>query len=220
VSGDLYTTGAAHGVAAAIGVLGSVPGERAASVRHALTTWLASVNDPRSDGSTYPAFVAGGDPARPVGRRSAAWCSGDPGIAAALLRGARAAGDRMLELRALIAAHAAAGRPASHCAVIEPTLCHGTAGLLHIFNRLYHATGQPVFRDAALRWLDETLAFHDPAAERFRYTSTSDVGSLRPASGACGLLTGAAGVGLALLAAVSDLEPRWDIVLLCDARHA
>jgi hypothetical protein len=30
------------------------------------------------------------------------------------------------------------------------------------------------------------------------------------------LLTGAAGIGLALLAAIGDREPRWDIVLLCD----
>jgi hypothetical protein len=37
-------------------------------------------------------------------------------------------------------------------------------------------------------------------------------------------LTGAAGVGLALLAAIEDVEPRWDALLLCDVpirtRHA
>jgi lantibiotic modifying enzyme len=205
-AGEIYATGAAHGVAAAIGLLGSVAGERAAGLRHALTTWLASVTDPRSDGSTYPPFVAGGATGRPVGHRRAAWCSGDPGIAAALFRGARAAGDRMLELRALIAAHAAAGRPAAHCGVSEPTVCHGAAGLLHIFNRLYQATGQAVFHDAAVRWLDETLAL----------TEAARTGSGPDDTGAFGLLNGAAGVGLALLAAVSELEPRWDIVLLCD----
>jgi hypothetical protein len=30
------------------------------------------------------------------------------------------------------------------------------------------------------------------------------------------LLTGAAGIGLALVAATSDVEPRWDITLVCD----
>jgi lantibiotic modifying enzyme len=218
-SGELYTTGAAHGVAAAIGLLGSVPGDRATGVRHALTTWLASVTDPRSDGSTYPPLVAGSGPGRPLGTRNAAWCSGDPGIAAALFRGGRAAGDRMLELRALIAAHAAAGRPAAHSGVGDPAICHGTAGLLHIFNRLYQATGQPVFRDAALRWLDATLAFHDEEARQFRL-GPPGAGSPRQPGGACGLLTGLGGIGLALLAAVSDHEPRWDIVLLCDAGRA
>jgi lantibiotic biosynthesis protein len=90
--------------------------------------------------------------------------------------------------------------------VNEPGLCHGAAGLMHIFNRIYQATGQSVFRDAALRWLDDTLALCDfPAGNRWQES--------------CGLLNGAAGIALALLAVVGDREPRWDRILLCDLRH-
>lgn len=205
VGGDCYTTGVAHGVAAAIGLLGSVRGDRASRLRQALTAWLASVADPRPDGSTYPPFVSGPGPG--LGRRGMAWCSGDLGIAAALSRAGRAAGERALEELGVDVALRASCRyvPGE---VTEPTLCHGTAGLLHIFNRLYHTTGQTVFRDAAVRWLDATLAL----CERDDGALVSRLAGDQP-----GLLTGAAGIGLALLAALTDREPRWDIVLLCDS---
>jgi len=183
-----------------------VSGDRAGSLRQALAAWLASVADPRPDGSTYPPFVAGREPGRGLGRRGMAWCSGDLGVAAALLRAGRAAPDRALEEIAEAAAHRATFRSMPHD-VSEPTLCHGTAGLLHVFNRLYHATGQTVFRNAAVRWLDDTLAL----CERDDGALVSELARNHP-----GLLTGAAGIGLALLAAITDREPRWDIVLLCD----
>jgi lantibiotic modifying enzyme len=207
VAGDgYYTTGVAHGVAAAIGLLGSVPGDRASRLRQALAAWLASVADPQPDGSTYPPFVANRGPRSGLGRRGMVWCSGDLGVAAALLRGGRAAGDRALEELALAAARRATVRSLPG-EVSEPTLCHGTAGLLHLFNRLYQATGQTVFRDAAAHWFEHTLAL----CERDDGALLSDL-----ARDHRGLLTGAAGIGLALLAAIGDREPRWDIVLLCD----
>jgi lantibiotic biosynthesis protein len=201
-----YTAGVAHGVAAAIGLLGSVPGDRASRLRQALAAWLASVADPQPDGSTYPPFVANGGPRSGLGRRGMVWCSGDLGIAAALLRAGRAAGDPALEELALAAARHAASRSVPG-EVSEPTLCHGTAGLLHLFNRFYQATGQTVFRDAAVHWLEDTLAL----CERDGGSQLSEL-----ARDHRGLLTGAAGIGLALLAAIADREPRWDIVLLCD----
>ena len=207
VGGDCYTTGVAHGVAAAIGLLGSVSGDRASRLQHALTAWLASVADPRPDGSTYPPFVSGQGPGSGLGRRGMAWCSGDLGIAAALSRAARGAGERALEELAVAAARRATYRYVPDD-VSEPTLCHGTAGLLHVFNRLYHTTGQTVFRDAAVRWLDDTLTL----CERDDGALVSRLAREQP-----GLLTGAAGIGLALLAVITDREPRWDIVLLCDS---
>src|SRR6185503_11823182 len=74
-----YTTGVAHGVAAAIGLLGSAPGDRARGLRQELAAWLASVADPQADGSTYPPFVANRAPRSGLGRRGMVWCSGDLG---------------------------------------------------------------------------------------------------------------------------------------------
>jgi hypothetical protein len=79
--------------------------------------------------------------------------------------------------------------------VVDASICHGSAGLAHIFNRLYQATGQSVFRSAAEEWLQHLVETWCPDAEP-------------------GLLTGAAGVGLVLLAASTPHEPRWDRLFL------
>jgi len=72
--------------------------------------------------------------------------------------------------------------------VVGAGFCHGAIGLAHIFNRLYQANGEPVFREAARRWFGHVL---DESQ-----------------------LEGAAGIGLALLAAMTPLEPRWDRLFL------
>ncbi len=79
------------------------------------------------------------------------------------------------------------------CGVVDAGLCHGAAGLLHVFNRLHQATGDGLLVDAARRWFEPALALPVPE-DRF--------------------LEGRAGVDLALLAACTDVEPAWDRVLL------
>lgn len=78
---------------------------------------------------------------------------------------------------------------------VDAGLCHGSAGLAHIFNRHWQATGERVFADAARRWFGRTLA-------RIDHVSGG------------GFLSGRAGVALALLHAASAREPTWDRVLL------
>jgi lantibiotic modifying enzyme len=121
----------------------------------------------------------------PVPARTA-WCYGDPGVAAALL----AAGRRQ---EALEVARAAARRPTEQTGVVDGGLCHGAGGLLHVFNRLRQATGDGVLADAARHWFEAALVL--PTREP-------------------GFLEGAAGLGLALLAAATDVEPAWDRILL------
>ncbi|HKA86184.1 MAG TPA: hypothetical protein VKE22_00910, partial [Haliangiales bacterium] len=79
--------------------------------------------------------------------------------------------------------------------------------------RLWQATGEEAFRAAAIRWAERTLAMRGEGVGGYR--------SYNPILAAKwdddpGLLTGAAGVALALLGATTQVEPRWDIVLLCD----
>ncbi|HEX7277236.1 MAG TPA: lanthionine synthetase LanC family protein, partial [Acidimicrobiales bacterium] len=90
-------------------------------------------------------------------------------------------------------AAAAAARPIQDAGVVDAGLCHGAAGLLHVSNRLYQATGDERQAAAARRWLEPALTL--------------------PVAGA-GFLEGRAGVGLALLAATTDVEPEWDRILL------
>jgi lantibiotic modifying enzyme len=145
--------------------------------------WLVRQQLPPESPSRYGPWLAPDQPPRPA---RSAWCYGDPGVAVALL----AAGRRE---EALEVARAAASRPLENCGVVDGGLCHGAAGLLHVFNRLHQATGEDILAEAARRWFDQALVL--PVDED-------------------GFLEGRAGVGLALLAAATAIEPAWDRVLL------
>ncbi len=81
---------------------------------------------------------------------------------------------------------------------VDLSLCHGTAGTAHLFNRLFQATGEPIFESAAVTWFLRTL----------------DLARTAPIAADPGFLTGGAGIGLALLAAIHPSEPEWDRLLL------
>jgi hypothetical protein len=148
-----------------------------------------------------------------------AWCYGDLGISLALLGAARRAGRPEWEGEALDIARRVAGRSPEHAGVADAALCHGTAGNAHLFNRLHHATGEVLFRDAALEWFQRTLAFHQAGQGMggfFAYTPDLEDATRDPWAPVPGLLEGAAGIGLALLAALGSAEPVWDQMLLAD----
>jgi hypothetical protein len=83
------------------------------------------------------------------------------------------------------------------------------------FNRLFQATGEECFAEAARFWLERTLAMRQPGRGIGGYLSWSpgEDGALAWRAEP-GLLTGAAGVALALLAAATPVEPSWDRMLL------
>ena len=100
--------------------------------------------------------------------------------------------------------------------VRDSGLCHGSAGIGHIYNRFYQATGDAIFGDAARLWFTHLLDNRRPEAYAgFPAWEVPDgtSGLFRPEPG---FLTGAAGVGLALIAATSETEPLWDRLLMTD----
>jgi len=185
-----FDLGLAHGAAGIAAVLAraaaaGVPGAR--PLCDGAVAWL--LEQEREWG--FPdAVLPGVDPAP----TRAAWCYGDPGVAAGLLAAARAVGSVEWERRALAAAHRAAARPMDECGVIDAGLCHGAVGLGHLFNRLYQATGSEALAAAAERWFARALEM-EPLPD-------------------AGVLVGSAGLALALLAATGDRVPDWDGFLL------
>ena len=77
--------------------------------------------------------------------------------------------------------------------------------------RLYHATRRDELRASAIAWIERGLAARrsDGIAGFPAYSSSGWEDDP-------GVLTGAAGVGLALLAATGTVEPAWDRLLLLD----
>ena len=217
VRGGSFSLGVASGVAGAIALLARCAAAgvetrlaRAAAER----AWGWFERHRRSVGhAALPAVAALGlenDPAR------LAWCCGDPGSAAALALAARCLGRDDGE--SVDDALRAAIRPAAASGVIDAGLCHGASGAGVLFARLHHTRPHPVLRDAARAWFARALAQRRPGIGVGGYIAWSfdragNAGWVADPS----FLTGAAGVGLALLAAATCLEPRWDRVLLASA---
>lgn len=194
--------GVAHGMAGVIPFLGRVDalGLAPQTTRPLLdgaVSWLLAHLVDTAAGPTVPKFVADGVELEPT---RTAWCYGDPGVAAALLLAARDVGEPVWAAEATALAMGAANRPPDQTGVVDAGLCHGSAGLGHLFNRMYQMTAEPILADAARFWVERTLEL---------CSDTVQVAWKGP-----GLLEGAAGVVLALEAACTTAEPIWDQMLL------
>ena len=213
-----YNLGLAHGVPGVIALLGAVCAAGVATTKaRALLEdampWLEAQRLPGGLSSSFPTYLERGVAATPT---RSAWCYGDPGIAAALLVAARSSADPVLERRAIALALRAARRGADESGVVDAGLCHGAAGLGHIFNRFFQATGEAAFADAARFWFERVLEMRQPeggVAGFFASHRDAKTGQRRLVA-ETGLLQGAAGIALALLAATTSIEPEWDRMLL------
>ena len=140
----------------------------------------------------------------------AAWCYGSPGVARALwLAGEALDHPRYREL-AVEAMEAVYRRPIRERRIDSPTFCHGVAGLLQVTLRFACDTRLPLFAEAARTLSNQLLALYDPDSLLGYY-------SIEPGGQRVdqpGLLDGAPGVVLVLLAAAMDTEPTWDRLFL------
>jgi hypothetical protein len=227
-----YNLGLAHGVpaviallsvtataAAGIGAAGDTAAaelaRRARSLADGAIRWLLAQRLPPGQSSWFGATFS---PETPAQQSRLAWCYGDPGIAASLLVTARAAGDAALERFALDLALDAAARPMEDSAVRDAGLCHGSAGLAHLFNRFYQETGEPRLAEASRRWFEHALDFQLPGQGFAGYRAYwVEPGGDQSWRNEAGLLEGVAGIGLALLGGIGDFEPAWDRVLMLSA---
>lgn len=206
--------GVAHGVPGAIALLARacadcVSVQTATPLLRKSISWLTAQKLPPPSGSSFgynasPGCI--GTPAR------SAWCYGDPGIAAALMCAARWVRDEDLEREARAIALSASRRPPEACGVVDAPLCHGAAGLGHLYNRLYQGTGDETYLEVARLWFSRALDLRKPGKGVGGYEAW------RPTEGEwvsdSSFLSGATGVALAYLAATTDVEPAWDRLLL------
>jgi hypothetical protein len=210
-----YNLGMAHGISGVIALLAracaaEIEVERVRRLLKGAVTWLFAQR--RDDAPRFDYWTGRGSACK---RSRSAWCYGDPGVAAALFLAGRATGDAEWLRAALELAREAAARPFAESGAVDAPICHGTAGLAHIYNRLYQASGDEELRRAAVLWIERTLDMRKDGAGIGGYLT-----AIRNESGETTFepdttfLSGAPGVAMALAAAVSDAEPVWDRVLL------
>jgi hypothetical protein len=215
--GGFYSLGVAHGPPGIVGLLAMahavrIEQGRVRSMIEEAVRWLLARRIPDARGSSFASFHPQLDfpPAR------SSWCYGNPAIAISLAMAAHALGDKSLEETAHELALETVRRPHEDAGVVDPGLCHGAAGVGHLLNRLYQATGDDRIRDEARFWIKHTIRMRSPSPAAAGFQSLrADVGDAGPVyKPDSGFLTGASGIGLALLAAVTPVPPDWDRVLL------
>ncbi len=210
-----HDLGVAHGIAGVVALLArlyasDVAAPRCLQLLREAMSWLFSQ---RMDGevSELPDIVIPDVQPRPS---RLAWCFGDLGIATAVLAAAHATGDTSWRRAAVELARSAARRSQPSSGVCDAGLCHGAAGVAHLFNRLFQATRIEELAQASRAWFDVTLQHrgaHAHVAEFAVWWPEQEKWIAKP-----GLLMGSVGIALALLSAARPTEPRWDRALLVD----
>jgi lantibiotic biosynthesis protein len=206
------TTGMAHGIAGPVALLAtahaaewSVTGQSVAiqSAAHWLLRWRTHT------AHNWAPYITGNeldsDTAAPSAGRRDAWCYGAPGIGRALTLAGRALADSQLTTAGDAAIASLSDRPADLWDVEGPTLCHGYAGVLQSATNNHASTS-----DSAANAVTE--AFNPRHAFAFQHLHHG-LPSDEP-----GLLTGSAGVALALAdhgqLPAPPVTARWDSLLL------
>lgn len=215
VGGAYFDLGVAHGIPGVMGVLSGyvalgVRREQAQDMLEEAVNWLLAVPEPEQGGQRFPGLLGTDGQVAPA--RHLGWCYGDLGIATVLALASLAADRSEWREKARTIALETLG--ASHSYTHDAGLCHGAAGIGHLYNRLYQIFGTPELKSAAARWFDTALEFRREGGELggFRAYQPSEAGSDYRALP--GYLRGSAGIGLALAAASTPYEPAWDRPLL------
>ncbi|MEU3708623.1 lanthionine synthetase C family protein [Streptomyces catenulae] len=206
--------GVAHGIPGILAVL--VAAHRAAvpvaGLPDAITQTAELLLDRRTTEGLWPAvvplktFTAGGT----AGAARTAWCYGTPGVAAVLHRAGTAL-DRPDWCRTAV--DAALRDLTEPFGVTDPGICHGWAGLLHLAAVLGHASGDARFIPLQHRFAAHILDAYDPDLPfGFGWEGKEPT----PVVNGAGLLTGAAGIALALHTYATEAPPAsgWDGALL------
>lgn len=161
--------------------------------------------------SNFPSWICKDEPST---HSRLAWCYGDLGIGIALWQAGNNTNNETWKEKAIeILLHSTKRRNLKDNTVVDAGICHGTSGIAHIYNRMFINTGLKEFKNTADYWFSETLkmAKFDDGLAGYKVWRSSEMGGLQ---NQYGFLEGIAGIGLTLISAISDIEPKWDECLL------
>ena len=197
-----FNLGLAHGIPAIISILGKIQqkGINVTPLLDESISWLLSTKNEPEDGlsSLYPVLVNVHNEAMTGKQSRIGWCYGDLSIATTLLN----TGHK--EEAHQIFTYTLQNRNKKNGSIYDTCLCHGSAGISHIFRRAYLTTGDPLLLEGAEYWLQQTLQMNVfKSYVQGKYEDNY------------GMLEGVTGTGLALIAALDPAtDPAWDRCLL------
>jgi len=213
----VYNLSLSHGISSLITILSKIytleiKKEKTFKLLNGAVNYLLSnEQDYKQYGSYFPNWIS---KQHSTGKSRLAWCYGDLGISTALWHASQSLKNKTWEEKAIeVLLHTAKRMDLAKNSVNDAGLCHGSAGVAHIFNRMYNNTGMEEFNETATYWYDQTLrmAMHKDSFSGYKAYRTKENGGWYEDFG---FLEGITGIGLTLMSAISDIEPRWDEILL------
>lgn len=140
-----------------------------------------------------------------------AWCYGDLGIGLALLQAGRSIKNiKWIEKGLQVLEGSTVRRNLYQNYVIDAGICHGSAGIAMIYNRLYLDTNRSCFLMASQYWYNVTFemaSFENEIAGYKTYLRGEWMSDYS-------LLTGVSGIGLSLLSYLYEDRQEWDEIFL------
>jgi lantibiotic biosynthesis protein len=211
---DHVNCGLAHGLPGPLAALSlaliegiEVAGHRAAI--QSSVDWLLSHRINSSDSVDWPYAVRLDDTGHTNPPARFAWCYGIPGIVRALsLAGSALKEPEYTRFAGVVLHDALLRRRDAH--TDEFHLCHGVAGLLAVVLRFQQEDSRHDWRPFVDRFLERLLAGYRSDV-RYGFSSLRSDGTHQHHPG---LLDGAAGIAVALLAACGEVPRWWDRMLL------
>lgn len=211
-----FNLGVAHGVPGVIVFLSdmSVAGIQVSRVErllHGAIDWVVARRRAPNRDTVFASWFVPGAPVSDEDSRLG-WCYGDLGIAGTLYRIAERHHRRDLQAVSRELIDRCVALSVQRNDIRDAGLCHGALGVAHVFNRLFHQTGEEACRSAAQQWLERGCALKTDRAQQFQ--------TWRPGEYVddATLLGGSVGCALSLLAAAGDCQPEWDRRLLLSSR--
>jgi lantibiotic biosynthesis protein len=141
-----------------------------------------------------------------------AWCYGDLGCAFALFHAGKFLNQtNLIDISNEIMFHHAENVSDEQAKLnTDADFCHGTVGVAHMFARYYNYTGLESYRNASEFYYEKTLnmAIHKNGLAGYQHFEEAGYANNYT------LLEGISGIGLSLMSAISQHEPKWDSALL------
>lgn len=209
----LYNLGLSHGIPSIIALLSKtytagIEKETCAQLIEGAVEWVLSTKLTSEFSSQYSTGIY--EDATSNSSRLG-WCYGDLGVALPLWHAANALNREDWKKESLSTFRGAAERTnTSDTGVRDAGICHGSAGISHIFYKMYLRTQDESFLSASDYWLDETLKFDSFEDGYCGYKSAR----LEDYENTYNLIEGVAGIGAAILARLSPDSSNWDEMFL------
>jgi len=142
-----------------------------------------------------------------------AWCQGDLGISYALHIANNFLQDPNLKrISKSIARQTTTRRTRGESSVMDAGFCHGSAGIAHLYLKIFRLTQDQEMLKSGRYWLDYTINFERKNNGIMGYAAWDNV-NMKPQK-EFGLLRGHAGIGLVYLSYLSGENTIWDSSLL------